>query len=329
MIKNNIYKKIMGALTQWSLSALKPALQIKYRPMFFITLVILNIFLLDSCASSKKKEIIKEITFNINGIPNVLNTGDVYFVNIKPELEAKKIAVFYNDKRLTLISTKDASFNYLLAIPLETESTLNELIISAEFDNNYKIQKVVELNIENKDRGEEKLWVDPSKVVLSKVDKRRVEKESKEIRFIVEEINSNRYWNDFICPVEICIETSNFGIKRTFNNLPRGYHSGVDLKANFNTPIYAPSNGKVVLAKDLFYCGNAVIIDHGLGVYSLMCHFSRILVNEGREIQKGTVLGLAGSTGRSTGPHLHWTLYVDNVKIDPMDFLGKVNQYNF
>jgi len=329
MIKKEMIKKIMGASNHKSVSALKPALQIKYRMVFFITLAFFSVFLIFSCASSKKKELIKEITINISGLPELLYNGNTYFISIVSELEPKKIAVFYNEKKLFLISSDQNAFNYILALPLEPEAIINQLIISAEFSNNYKILKNIDLNIKIKDRGEEKLWVDPSKVVLSKTDKRRVDREAKEIRFLVEETNTTRYFSNFICPVDICIETSNFGIKRTFNNLPRGYHSGVDLKANFNTPVYAPSDGKVILAKDLFYCGNAVIIDHGLGIYSMMCHFAKILVNENREVQKGTIIGLAGSTGRSTGPHLHWTLFVDNVKVDPMDFLSRVNLVNF
>ncbi len=100
--------------------------------------------------------------------------------------------------------------------------------------------------------------------------------------------------------------TSIFGTRRLFNGKPRSPHPGLDLRAATGTRVAAAGPGRVVLAADLYYSGNTVILDHGGGLFTLYAHLSRIDVREGREVSAGDVLGLSGATGRVTGPHLHW-----------------------
>ena len=87
-------------------------------------------------------------------------------------------------------------------------------------------------------------------------------------------------------------------------------------------PVIASNSGRVVLARDLYYAGKAVIIDHGLGLFSLSCHFSKITVEEGDLVRKGDLIGEIGSTGRVTGPHLHWGFKVFGSRIDPSSLLS-------
>ena len=114
----------------------------------------------------------------------------------------------------------------------------------------------------------------------------------------------------------------NFGHRRMFNDQPRAPHSGTDLKAAIGTEIQASNRGRVVLAKNLFFSGNAVFIDHGLGVYSVYLHLSEIRVACGDMIERGQVLGLAGATGRVTGPHLHWGVRITDARVDPFSLPG-------
>lgn len=117
--------------------------------------------------------------------------------------------------------------------------------------------------------------------------------------------------------------SSPFGLKRFFNDEPRNPHSGLDIAAPTGTPIKAPSPGKVVLTGDFFFNGNVVYVDHGQGMVSMFCHLSEIGVIEGQQINKGDVLGKVGATGRVTGPHLHWSLSLNNARVDPMILLPK------
>ncbi len=113
----------------------------------------------------------------------------------------------------------------------------------------------------------------------------------------------------------------NFGERRIFNNEPRSPHSGVDISSPLGAPVQACNSGKVVLANDLYYAGKTVIIDHGLGVFTLYCHFSKIIARRGEMVRKGEIIGEIGATGRVTGPHLHWGVKVSGSRIDPFSLL--------
>ena len=125
---------------------------------------------------------------------------------------------------------------------------------------------------------------------------------------------------NFVKPV-VGPYSSPFGLKRFFNGEPRNPHSGLDIAAPTGTDIIAPTSGKVVLTGDFFFNGNVVYMDHGQGLISMFCHLSEIHVKAGDTVQKGEVIGEVGATGRVTGPHLHWSLSLNNARIDPMLFL--------
>lgn len=115
--------------------------------------------------------------------------------------------------------------------------------------------------------------------------------------------------------------TSIFGTRRLFNNEPRSPHPGLDLRAQTGTPVKASGPGVVVLAQDLYYSGNTVLIDHGGGLFTIYAHLSEIEAEEGLEVEAGRRIGLSGATGRVTGPHLHWGAKIGNRPFDPTALL--------
>jgi len=115
--------------------------------------------------------------------------------------------------------------------------------------------------------------------------------------------------------------TDSFGTRRMFNGKLASIHKGMDFRAPSGTVVRASNSGTVVLARHLFFEGNCVIIDHGLGLYTLSMHFSRIDVREGQHVTTGDRLGLSGATGRVTGPHLHWAVRWQNAYLDPAKLL--------
>jgi murein DD-endopeptidase MepM/ murein hydrolase activator NlpD len=115
--------------------------------------------------------------------------------------------------------------------------------------------------------------------------------------------------------------TSSFGLRRIFNGEARAPHSGLDIKAPTGQAVRAPAAGVVVLTGDFFFTGNAVFLAHGEGVVSLFAHLSKITVTQGQVLKAGDLLGEVGRTGRATGPHLHWSLSLNNARVDPRIFL--------
>jgi murein DD-endopeptidase MepM/ murein hydrolase activator NlpD len=131
-----------------------------------------------------------------------------------------------------------------------------------------------------------------------------------------------RLWDGpFVRPVAEPANSA-FGSRSVFNGQLRAPHSGADFLSPAGTPVHAPAGGRVVVAAPLYYTGNTVVIDHGLGLYSLFAHFSAIAVHEGDLVTAGDVVGRVGATGRVTGPHLHWAIRVGGARVDPLSVLA-------
>lgn len=112
--------------------------------------------------------------------------------------------------------------------------------------------------------------------------------------------------------------TARFGLKRYFNGQPRAPHSGIDIAAPEGTPVHAPANGTVIDTGNYFFNGNTIFLDHGEGVITMYNHLRRIVVQPGVNVTAGQEIGEVGRTGRVTGPHLHWSVSLNNTRIDPM-----------
>lgn len=164
----------------------------------------------------------------------------------------------------------------------------------------------------------------------STLDPAVTEPELQNIVSITSPFTPTRYWNGiFSSPgVDPNCFTSRYGTRRTYKVLNSditvpGFHSGLDFCGGEGLPITAPAPGRVVFAGPLTVRGNATIIDHGWGVYSGFWHQSRILVNVGDIVQQGQQIGVVGGTGRVTGAHLHWDLWVNGIQVNPLDWLNK------
>ena len=120
--------------------------------------------------------------------------------------------------------------------------------------------------------------------------------------------------------------SSAFGLRRFFNSQARQPHSGLDIAAPEGTPITAPAAGTVIDTGNYFFNGNTVFIDHGQGLISMYNHLSRIGVKKGVHVTRGQRIGAVGKTGRVTGAHLHWTLSLNNARVDPLLFLSPAAQ---
>ena len=116
--------------------------------------------------------------------------------------------------------------------------------------------------------------------------------------------------------------SSRFGLRRVFNGEPRAPHTGLDVAVPAGTPIRAPADGVVSLVDDLYFNGKTVFVDHGQGFVSMVCHLEQAGVQAGQTVRRGEVVGRSGSSGRATGPHLHWSVYLNGAAVDPALFIG-------
>ena len=173
------------------------------------------------------------------------------------------------------------------------------------------------IRVEPKSFPVTRLTVEPRFVELSPENLERSRRESQRLGQVFAQITPDILWDDgFVVPIPNA-RGSNFGHRRVFNDQPRNPHSGADISAAAGTPIRSTSRGRVVETGDYFFNGNTVVVDHGLGIYSVYLHLSQIDVEPGQMIEGGEVVGLVGATGRVTGPHLHWGFRIQNARIDP------------
>ena len=199
---------------------------------------------------------------------------------------------------------RDDTTNHLLLVELEGKSILKNLIPAKR---NYKIQRI--------NRMQQK-YVSPPKEVSEKIKK---ESEiSRNARKQVGNIKSALFASGFMKPIEGGRISSVFGSQRILNGVPKNAHNGIDIAVPRGKPVIAMTDGKVLLSADNFYyAGNYILLDHGLGLNSVYLHLSKSFVNEGQIVKKGEIIGEVGTTGRSTGPHLHWGVQWFGKRVDP------------
>jgi hypothetical protein len=151
---------------------------------------------------------------------------------------------------------------------------------------------------------------------------KRANEERDRLRAIFDQVTPEKLWDgDFRVPLDGVTTGGNFGKRRILNGQPGSPHSGVDFPSATGTPIHAAQSGRVALAEELFFSGNTVVVDHGLGIYTFYGHLSEIDVKVGDALQSGQVLGKVGATGRVTGPHLHWGLTVERARVNPLELV--------
>ena len=172
----------------------------------------------------------------------------------------------------------------------------------------------------------EKITVEGSKVTPPKDVLKRIEEEREEANKIYATVNEGLKFNsEFILPMSSVI-TSPFGTARVFNGTLKSYHGGTDFRAAVGSSVIAANDGTVVIAKDRYYAGGSVVIDHGEGIYTQYYHLSALNVKVGRVVKKGEIIALSGASGRVSGPHLHFGVIVRGVQVNPINFVKKINE---
>jgi len=150
----------------------------------------------------------------------------------------------------------------------------------------------------------------------------RIDAEAKRLASVWAAPAAERLWTEpFVRPVPQAAN-SRFGTRSIYNGSARSAHGGADFLSPAGTPVKAPNAGRVAVARELYFTGNTVVLDHGLGLFSMLAHLSAIDVREGDSVAAGQIVGTVGATGRVTGPHLHWAVRVGGARVDPLAVLA-------
>jgi murein DD-endopeptidase MepM/ murein hydrolase activator NlpD len=210
----------------------------------------------------------------------------------------------------------------LLAVDLEKEPGEYELKLTGQTAGGEKVSCSAMVMVRKGQFATEKLQVGKQFVEPSPEQIKRADEERQKLRDIFEHVTPERLWDGkFRFPIDGVTTGSNFGRRRILNGNPGSPHGGADLPGATGTPVHSAQRGRVVLAEGLFFAGNTVVVDHGLGIYTFYGHLSEIDVKVGDAVEAGTVLGKVGATGRVTGPHLHWGLTVERARVNPLQLV--------
>ena len=247
--------------------------------------------------------------------PGRVYQGDCYWVRIVPDKRTTPLYLLTDHKKIKLPQTRSKKISLLLGTGVQTKK--DQVFSLLYQEKSYLKKKTFLVKVMAKSFAVQHLHL-PKKMVFFKPKVlSRIKREKKLVHKILNQITSDQFLDKIVRPTSGII-LSPFGVKRILNGQPRSYHRGVDFRARLGTPIYSFSTGKVVLTRSLFFGGNTVIIDHGLGVYSLYMHLQKILVSSGQMVKAGQIIGRAGMTGRATGPHLHFGLFVLGKSVNPL-----------
>lgn len=244
-------------------------------------------------------------------VPDRVGDGEAFYISFGADT-AQKVRIFWRGKKLELTGKNPATgrFEALLPVALDEAAKKLPLELTVTWADGRSEVFATDLAVTRKQYPLQKLRVAPKYARHPPEMDEKVKQDRAELRAAVTKISPVQYWSlPLLRPVPGAV-TSLFGARREFNNKKSNPHKGVDFDANAGDPIMALEEGAVVLTGDHYYSGNITVIDHGLGVMSVYLHQSAFNVSVGQHVQRGELIGFIGSTGRSTGPHLHLSLYV-------------------
>ena len=227
-------------------------------------------------------------------------------------------SAFYKNHRVMVIG-KPHAWLAIIGIPLNAKPGTHKLNITDQ-----ERQSIHHFEVTDKAYKTQRITIsDKRKVNPAPIDMERINKE----RPLIQTAKSS--WTELKqVPLSLNLPvtgpySSPFGLRRFFNDQPRNPHSGLDIAANLGTPIKAAATGRIVNTGDYFFNGKTVFIEHGQGFVTMYCHMDSISVNADQRVKQGETIGTVGKTGRVTGAHLHWGVYLNNTAVNPELFLNK------
>ena len=222
---------------------------------------------------------------------------------------------YYEGQRVTVVPNGE-NWVALVGIPLDAEVGSQQLEVM-----DTGTRQTIAFEVKAKHYRTQRLRIkDKNKVEPDEESSERIVREMALQKRLASQFSGQVAHTEFIRPVA-GRDSGRFGLRRILNGQKRQPHSGMDIAAGAGTPVKAVAPGRVIYTGNLFFSGNVVYVDHGGGLISMYAHLSRINVRNGEILNQGDHLGLVGRTGRATGPHLHWSVYLNGTAVNPALFL--------
>jgi murein DD-endopeptidase MepM/ murein hydrolase activator NlpD len=258
--------------------------------------------------------------------PGPVGPGDVILLRarLSPSVDAVVGVVFGREIRF-YPGAEASTWQGLLGVDVDVTPGRHALALSGSRLGSIVASGRYDLDVVPRRFSTRRLRVASRFVDPSPAEQERSGREAARLAALFTQVTPRQWDGPFRTPLP-APPTSNFGIRSVFNGQPRNPHAGVDFTRPTGTPVSAPNAGTVALAEELYFTGNTVILDHGLGLFSLYAHLSRIDVTDDRAVTLGQTLGLLGATGRVTGPHLHWAIRVNGARVDPLSLVAALAQ---
>ena len=253
--------------------------------------------------------------------PELVNGAPVLF-RVNPPDEFTELRGWWENRELSFRHSAGCDCWYALAgVDLNQKPGEYPLRLEGIAQNGVKASFAAQLSIGEKAYPTTKLSVPPQYVEPPKSVLARIQEEEAVKKRLFSSVTPETYWSGRFAPPVSTSVSAVFGSARTYNGLKKGQHQGLDFHAAVGTTVRATNRGVVILARNLYYEGNCVIVDHGQGFLTLYFHLSEIVVSEGDKVESGTVLGKSGNTGRVNGPHLHFAARWQGLYVDPETLL--------
>lgn len=231
---------------------------------------------------------------------------------------AATIRVRAFDRDVSVFSDGSHRWLALVGIDLDTKARSYPVLLTADTGDT----TTYDLVVRPRRFPTRRLQVDPAFVNPPPSEAERIRRDAALLAAVYNAPARERLWKTpFVRPVSDPANSA-FGTRSIFNGTPRNAHGGADFMSPAGTAIHAPNAGKVVVAENLYFSGNTIVIDHGLGLFSTLAHLSAFDVREGDRVAAGQIVGRVGATGRVTGAHLHWAVRVGAARIDPLAVLA-------
>ncbi len=261
------------------------------------------------------------MTLSVRWEPRVLHPGDAAMVFLTGLPDSKIVEGSLAGQPLTFFPYGDG-YAALAGMDLEVKPGTVTWRVGVVDAGGRPLKASGTLQVRGRKFPVQRLTLPKEMVELDAPTLRRVEEESKHLRTLYATISPERFWRGrFTKPVGVSDPGDGFGARRIINGLVRAPHAGVDYSADAGTPVVAANAGRVALVGEYFFPGRLVVIDHGLGLYTLYFHLERADVAEGDRVERGQIIGRVGFSGRATGPHLHFAAHLRQARIDPAGLL--------